>query len=62
LKCFNGHPFWKHTGSKVEAKDTYDILIAFMYKENVPTEGVSYKRDPVSMKDQDSLWIINPLN
>jgi hypothetical protein len=21
-----------------------------------------YKRDPVSMKDQDSLWIINTLN
>ena len=28
--------------------------------KEVPHED--YKRDPVSMKDQDSLWIINPLN
>ena len=48
--------------STVEAKWRQSEVLGYMclLAKEVPHE--EYKRDPVSMKDQDSLWIISTLN
>ena len=54
--------YWKQSGSKVEAKWRQSEVLGYMclLAKEVPHE--EYKRGPVSMKNQDSLWIINTLD
>ena len=53
---------WKQSGSILEAKWSQSEVLGYMclLTKEVPHE--EYKRGPVSMKDQDSLWIINTLD